>query len=216
MKRIGIIDYGSGNIFSLVKAFQHLGFQTEVLDRPEHLIHCSNLVLPGVGAFQTVMQKLQTSGLIDAVCTIIDKDRPLLAICVGMQILFESGQEFGNHAGLGVIDGIVKKIPKTDTLGHKLLVPHIGWSETWPTNSGCEQKNYDIDVFSELEVPKQFYYLHSYSAISVQKCAITAETSYGGHPITAAVQRGNLFGTQFHPEKSGSAGLNLLKNFAMI
>jgi glutamine amidotransferase len=216
MKRIGIIDYGSGNIFSLVRAFKHLGFQTEVLDRPEHLAHCTNLVLPGVGAFQTVMQKLQTSGLIDAVHTIIKQDRPLLAICVGMQILFESGQEFGNHAGLGVIDGVVKKIPETDIFGHKLLVPHIGWSETWRTKSGCEQINYDIDIFSQLDVPKNFYYLHSYSAVSDQKCTIAAETNYGGHVITAAIQRGNLFGTQFHPEKSGSAGLNLLKNFAMV
>lgn len=216
MKRIGIIDYGSGNIFSLVKAFQHLGFQTEVLDRPEHLAQCNNLVLPGVGAFQTVMKKLQTSGLVDAVQTTIKQDRPLLAICVGMQILFESGQEFGNHAGLGVIDGIVKKIPEKDVFGNKLLVPHIGWSETWPTYNVSCQKNSQIDIFSQFNVSENFYYLHSYSAISVQKGILAAETSYGGHHITAAIQRGNLYGTQFHPEKSGLAGLNLLKNFAMV
>lgn len=211
MKKIGIIDYGSGNIFSLLKAFQHLEFPTEVIDVPDKLPDCSHLVIPGVGAFRNAMDRLSERGFTGSIKQESQKGKPLLAICVGMQILFETSEEFGHHSGLGLIRGTVTKIPNTDRFGNVSLVPHVGWSET-RCNINC-LANSKFDLFLNMSTITKFYYLHSYSAKPVCERSVIASTIYGGNAITAAVQKENVFGTQFHPEKSGLAGLKVLENF---
>lgn len=214
MQNIGIIDYGSGNIFSLLKAFQHLGFRTEVSSNPTKVTDFSHLVIPGVGAFSSAMELLCTGGFIDPIHDAIKRGTPILAICVGMQILFDSSEEFGHHEGLGLISGNVSRISETDHYGNLLPVPHIGWSETFCNKYSVTQGKFDL--FRGLENTQKFYYLHSYAANVVDEGAIIAKTLYGGLPIVAAVQLGNVFGTQFHPEKSASAGLHLLRNFGSM
>ena len=214
MRKIGIIDYGSGNIFSLHKAFQNLEFKTEVSSNPTRISDFSHLVIPGVGAFSSAMELLCTRGFIDPIHDAIKRGTPILAICVGMQILFDSSEEFGHHRGLGLISGNVLRISETDHYGNILPVPHIGWSATFCNKNRVSQRKYDL--FRGLESTQKFYYLHSYAANVVDEDAIIAQTLYGGFPIIAAVQRVYVFGTQFHQEKSASAGLHVLRNFGSM
>ena len=214
MQKIGIIDYGSGNIFSLLKAFQHLEFNTEVSSSPKKVSEFSHVVIPGVGAFSSAMDLLYAGGFVDSIHDAIERGNPILAICVGMQILFDSSEEFGHHRGLGLISGNVLRISETDHYGNILPVPHIGWSATVWDEYHANQREYDL--FRGLENTQKFYYLHSYAANVGDEDAIIAQTFYGGLPIVAAVQRENVFGTQFHPEKSASAGLHVLRNFGSM
>lgn len=195
---IAIIDYNAGNIFSVKNALDFLGFECALTSDPEIIASADAIILPGVGAFPAAMQMLNASGLTEIICTEARK-KPFLGICLGMQLLFERGFEFGETAGLGLIPGYVGKIEEKD-----LIVPHMGWNQ--------------LEIMQKSPLLGQssyVYFVHSYKAF----CAdgnIIASCGYGSR-IPALVTDGHtVFGAQFHPEKSGAAGLEILKRFGEL
>lgn len=198
---IGIIDYGLGNLRSVLGAVEKLGHAGTVSADASVLAGCEKLILPGVGAFGDGMGKLAGRGLIDPLTNLVRLERkPILGICLGFQLLAETSEEFGAHEGLGWIPGHVKRIRPTE---HTLRVPHVGWNDFNITG--------DCVLFDDVPDPALFYFVHSYHLETDP--AITVGTCDYGAPLCAAVQAGNVFGTQFHPEKSQQHGLKVLQNF---
>lgn len=199
---VGIIDYGVGNLFSLCSSFQAIGEEAFVSGDPERLKQADRLVLPGVGAFEDAAKKLRDSGMADFVRAQAAEGKPLLGICLGMQLLFEKSYEYGEHEGLGLLKGQV--IPMEGRIPVELKIPHMGWNQL------------DVKQGRLLEaVNGEFvYFVHSYYADGCGD-SLSAVTEYGA-PITAAVEQGNIFGCQFHPEKSGNVGLRILRAFCAL
>lgn len=205
---VAIIDYGVGNLFSLHASFQAVGQPSVVTSDPAAIAAASHVILPGVGAFADAAAKLRASGLDEVVRGEIKKGKPVMGICLGMQLLFEKSYEYGEHAGLGLIPGAV--CPLADDLQDpSLKVPHIGWNAM---NIVPGREN--DPLFRYVKNGEYVYYVHSYYA---KNCAAsTLATSEYSIPVTGAVRSGNVYGTQFHPEKSGDTGLRLLKAFAEL
>ena len=197
---IGIVDYGVGNLFSLKSSFAVLGEEVEICSTASRLAEADRIVLPGVGAFGDAIKKLVDSGLADAVKEEVKKGKPLLGICLGMQLLFDDSYEYGYHKGLGLIKGSVK--PLADYISPDLKIPHIGW------NALTIKEN---PLFKYIKNGDFVYFVHSYAAMDCDSVIATAEY---GIDVTAAVSDGVVFGCQFHPEKSGEVGLKILKAFA--
>jgi glutamine amidotransferase len=194
---ITIVDYGSGNLRSVQKAFEKLGTPAAITSDPAAVAAAERLVLPGVGAFGDAMRELTARGLVEPIVAHLRADRPFLGICMGLQLLFETGLEGGRHAGLGVLPGEVVRFD----LPAGLKVPHMGWNAvTW---QGDWRPGSDGE---------HFYFVHAYHARPTDTSVIAATADYGG-PFSAAVRRGRLFATQFHPEKSQAAGLRLLSGW---
>lgn len=198
---VGIIDYGVGNLFSLKSSFAFLGIDTDIVKNEAQALRCDRLILPGVGAFGDAAAALHGTGLDTTVKKAAENGVPLLGICLGMQLLFEESLEFGTHEGLGLIPGKVVSI-KPLINGNK--IPHIGWNS-------LEFANADNGLYKYTENGEYVYFVHSFHAECPQKY-ITAKTEYGSY-LTASVRNENVFGAQFHPEKSGDAGLKMLKSF---
>ena len=194
-----LIDYGVGNLYSVEKAVAAVGGEVRITSSAEDLQKADRLILPGVGAFGDCMKNLEETGLIPTICEQIRQKKFLLGICVGLQILFESSEESPNVSGLGIFKGRVKKINADN-----LKIPHMGWNSVKSKNSS--------KLMRELKETPYFYFVHSYHAVPTEESLISATTSYG-EEITAAIERENIFATQFHPEKSGDVGLKILKNF---
>lgn len=194
---IGIIDYGAGNLFSLKNALDFLELKNIITSSAEELKDVDQLILPGVGAFPDAMRMLERSGLTQ---TIIEESakKPLLGICLGMQLLFDYGYEFEKVKGLGLIPGEVNHI-----MAPGLKIPHMGWSDVKIENE-CE-------LSKGINIGDRFYYVHSYKAVT-EKQYVSVYSEYGEY-IPGLVFKGNVYGTQFHPEKSGEIGLKLLQNF---
>jgi len=203
---IGIIDYGVGNLFSLKSSLAYLGCDIIVTKDAEVLKRCDKIILPGVGAFEDAIQKLNETGLIPLIREELEKGKPMLGICLGMQLLFEKSFEYGEHKGLGLIPGAVMPIPKNlNDLenGEILKIPHIGWNQL--------NIKKDDPLFSKLPEENYVYFVHSFYATGCQD-NLLAVADYGVE-IAAVVRKGSLYGTQFHPEKSGQTGLNILRAF---
>ena len=198
---IAVIDYGVGNLFSLSSSLKALGANTVITGDPETIKKADKLILPGVGAFGDAARKLEANSLDKIIKEEALSGKPLLGICLGMQLLFDKSFEYGEHSGLGLIDGEV--VPLKDSLPPHLKIPHIGWN-------ALEFKN-ESPLFKYINNGDFVYFVHSFYAKTDDKSLI-AVTDYG-KPITAAVQRGNIYGCQFHPEKSGGTGLKILKAF---
>ena len=198
---VGIIDYGVGNLFSLRSSFAAIGVEAFVSGDPAELAKADRLILPGVGAFGDAARKLRESGLDAFVKEQAASGKPLMGICLGMQLLFEKGYEYGEHEGLGILKGQV--VAMSGKLPSDLKIPHMGWNGLKLTKAA-----------RLLEEGSYVYFVHSFYA---ENCAdsIAAVTDYG-IPITAAVERDNIFGCQFHPEKSGNVGLEILKKFCEV
>ena len=205
MKKIVVLDYGLGNVRSVANALRTIGASPEISHDPDALSGADGLVIPGVGAFPRAMENLTQTGLIPRITAFVTSGRPVLGICVGMQVLFDYGLEFGNTPGLGLIAGSVEKIPVPPSEGR---LPHIAWSTVTATPLGRRTL---LAGMADHEM--RFYFVHSYAAVGVPETALVASADYLGHRITAAVQHDNVFATQFHPEKSGPSGLRLLANF---
>ena len=201
---IAVVDYGVGNLYSLTGSLKYLGLETVVTSSPDDLERADKIILPGVGAFGDAARKLRESGVTDALYKQVALKKPLLGICLGMQLLFEGSTEYGYTEGLSLIPGMVREIPQ-DKIA-PLKVPHMGW------NSLVFKA--ESPVFKYVSEGERVYYVHSYYAAD---CAqyVTATSQYGME-ITGAVQKDNVFGTQFHPEKSSRTGLAILKNFAEL
>jgi len=207
--RVTVIDYGAGNLLSVARALRHCGADVIVSDRADDIGAADRLVLPGVGAFGDCMRGLNERDLVAPVLRFAETERPFLGICVGMQIMMELGEEFGEHRGLGLLPGKVSAMPRTDVDGKVLRLPHIGWTPLVAA-PGREW----IGTFLEPLAPGDAcYFVHSFAVVTEEPSDRLALCSYGGHDITAAVNRGNLSGCQFHPEKSGAAGLEVLSCF---
>ena len=199
---VGIIDYGVGNLFSLQSSFQTIGEAAFVSSDPAELRKADRLVLPGVGAFEDAAAKLRASGLDGFVRQQAAAGKPLLGICLGMQMLFEKSFEYGEHEGLGLLKGQV--VPMAGKIDPTLKIPHMGWN-------ALEVKQGRLLA----EVDGQYvYFVHSFYAEGCE-ASLAAVTEYG-IPITAAVEQGNIFGCQFHPEKSGNVGLSILRKFCNL
>lgn len=201
---IAVVDYGVGNLYSLTGSLKYLGLETVVTSSPDDFERADKIILPGVGAFGDAARKLRESGVTDALYKQVALKKPLLGICLGMQLLFEGSTEYGYTQGLSLIPGTVREIPQ-DKIA-PLKVPHMGW------NSLVFKA--ESPVFKYVSEGERVYYVHSYYAAD---CAqyVTATSQYGME-ITGAVQKDNVFGTQFHPEKSGDTGLRILKAFAEL
>lgn len=204
---IAIVDYGVGNLFSLKSSFAYIGEEAIVTGDEKCIGACDRIILPGVGAFGDAADKLRTTGLDQVVIREADKGKPLLGICLGMQLLFDRSLEYGSHMGLGLIPGEV--VPMRGVVPDAYKVPHIGWNALhFPKDKPRSA------LYKNINDGDHVYFVHSYYAA---KCAqwISAETEYGTL-ITASAENKNVFGTQFHPEKSGPVGLKILKAFCEI
>ena len=202
---IAIVDYGVGNLFSLESSFAYIGKEAKLMSDPDEIRAADRIILPGVGAFEDAAKKLRASGLDKVVIEEAKAGKPLLGICLGMQMLFEKSFEYGEHEGLGLIKGSVRAMK--DVVPTELKIPQIGWNSL----SFCGEKN---ELFKYLKEGDFVYFVHSYHATECDEALIA--TSEYGVPITAAVAMGNVYGTQFHPEKSGEVGLNILRAFCEI
>lgn len=201
-----IVDYGMGNIRSIRNAIAYLGGEAKVSSDPAEIIGSSKLILPGVGSFRRAMQNIRGNNLLPALHeTVRGRGVPVLGICLGMQLLASSGDEDGPTEGLGWIDGNVTRF-KFDAAS--VRVPHIGFNDVKATSPGSR-------IFGSLEEQSDFYFVHSYHLVCENESDIAAYSDYHG-PFTAAVERGNIFGTQFHPEKSQANGLTLLNQFLRL
>jgi glutamine amidotransferase len=202
---IAIVDYGVGNLYSLQCSLRHIGEECAVTADPKALEAADGIILPGVGAFGDAIAKLRKDGLDQVVYKLAKSGKPLLGICLGMQLLYEASNEYGLHAGLGLVHGQVQSLEKA--LGkEKLKVPHMGWNDL------AFRKDSPLLKYSK--EGDYVYYVHSFYAMATGETV--ASSHYGAVELTGAVQCENVYGTQFHPEKSGSVGLNILRAFADI
>jgi imidazole glycerol-phosphate synthase subunit HisH len=211
--RVTILDYGMCNMLNVVRAFKHIDADVLVTDSAAEAAGADRLVVPGVGAFKDSLAAIVERGYDDAIRRYVDTNRPFLGICVGMQMLFEASDEFGTHKGLGILEGRVKEIPKTSSIGAAQKVPHIGWSKLSQAASG---KTWANSILSDHPVEEAVYFVHSFAAVPSCANDRLADVSYGGFSICAAVQRNNLTAVQFHPERSGEGGLNILRKFVQL
>jgi len=202
---IGIVDYNMGNLASVINAFSIMGESVAVESNPNNLDKYEKLILPGVGAFGDAMEHLKSNGMDSAIREYDSLDRPLLGICLGMQLLFESSEEFGDSNGLGLIEGEVVAFDESK-FDHKLKVPHMGWNELFV------QK--ETPIFQGLDRDFYLYFVHSFHAKCDDKYAI-GKTHYG-YEFTSAVQKNNIYGIQPHPEKSHKNGLKIIENFVKL
>lgn len=204
---IAIIDYGVGNIFSLESSFRYIGQEAVLTSNPAVIEQADKLILPGVGAFGDAAEKLRESGMAEVVLAEAAKGKPLLGICLGMQLLFEKSFEYGEHAGLSLIPGEIVTMEGVVPVDYK--VPHIGWNELhFPKN---KEKS---PIFKYLEEGDFVYFVHTYYGTNCEESTI-AVTEYGAE-LTAAVARDNVYGVQFHPEKSGETGMKILLAFCEL
>jgi len=199
----GVIDYGVGNLYSLLCSLRYLGADAVITSDPRTLRDCRRIILPGVGAFRDAANKLRGTGLADFVVEEARRGKPLLGVCLGMQLLFEKSYEFGEHDGLSLLPGAVR--PIRDYIPRGLKIPHIGWNALTLTGNATPLLKY-------IRGGESVYFVHSYHAADCDGC-VTATAEYG-EELTAAVGRDNVMGTQFHPEKSGDVGLNILRAFS--
>lgn len=206
---VHVLDYGVGNLFSISNALRVCGAETVLASGPGDLKGAGRIILPGVGAFGPAMRSLAERNLVEAVRERVRDGLPLLGICLGMQMLFDASEEFGEHEGLGLVPGQVKTIPQATPEGAPLRIPHIGWNRIRSVSpSGWRE-----GLFADLAEGQAFYFVHSLTAWPDDEGHRLADSAYGGHRISAAVQNGNVCGVQFHPEKSGPAGLSVLRRF---
>lgn len=203
---IAIIDYDMGNLKSVAKAFEKVSAEARVTREAKDILDSSHVVLPGVGAFRDCMKNLEDYGLIDPILKAVSSGKPFLGICLGLQLLFETGEEFGIHEGLGVIKGKVVRFPSgMKSGGDELKVPHMGWNQA---NIQKESR-----LLKGLPDSTYFYFVHSYYAAPTDNSVVLTKTGYGVE-FASAIEKDNVAACQFHPEKSQSAGLKILENFS--
>jgi len=202
---IGVVDYGMGNLKSVGNACDFLGIPSRILKKPDELTACSHCIVPGVGAFKEAMVNLERGGWLDVLrLWALQDQRPILGICLGMQLFADQSEEFGLHEGLKWIPGEVKRIVPED---RSYRIPHMGWNDV--------QVVRDSVLYRDIPADSDFYFVHSYHFICLEDHHLTGTCMYGGR-VTASIERDNIFAVQFHPEKSGPAGLQLLRNFSAI
>jgi glutamine amidotransferase len=213
-KRITLLDYGMCNMLNVARAFENSGAQLHITEDPADVASADRLVVPGVGAFQDSIHEVTTRGFGDAIRRYAETGRPLLGICVGMQILFDASEEFGEHKGLGILPGRVQAVPNRTTAGEPQRVPHIGWNHLVEPESGRDWQGTLLQPLKGAH--PAVYFVHSFAAQPADPADRLADCIYGGHRVCAAIQRGNVMATQFHPERSGETGLAVVRHFVSL
>lgn len=209
-KVVHIVNYGIGNLYSAVRAVEKVGGEARLTSDPAEIASADRLLLPGVGAFASCANTLRSTGLAEPVVAFAATGRPFMGICVGMQLLFDYGLEFGKHTGLGLIAGHVERIPAQDAAGSR-KVPHIGWSGL---SIPAGRKDWNGTILEGIAPDEDAaYFVHSYNCVPDDPSSRLAEADYDGFSITAAVARDNIVGCQFHPEKSAEVGLRIIARF---
>lgn len=207
---VAVVDYGIGNLFSVQRALEHCGAAAILSSDPEFIRRAPRLLLPGVGAFGDGMAELKSRGLDEALRDAARQGTPLLGICLGMQLLLDESEEFGLTSGLGLVPGRVVPIPATTVAGKPQKIPHIGWNElVLPAG----RENWQGTPLADLPLATAVYFVHSFMARPAESAHRVADCLYGGHAVSAVIGRENVFGCQFHPEKSGELGLKVLRRF---
>lgn len=210
--KISIIDLGVGNMLSLSRAFERCGAEVSLVSNASDVFGAQKLVLPGVGAFASGMRAIKSLNLIDVLKEVALKEEiPILGICLGMQLLMEKSAEFGLHEGLGIIPGSVVPIKSKSITGDRLRVPNIGWSPIKVLEN--QEAN---QLLKGIDQEESFYFVHSYTAIPKDSQNRVADCVYGGHQLSAIINKNIVFGCQFHPEKSGEVGLKMLENYIFL
>lgn len=212
---ITILDYGMCNLLNVARAFEHQGATVHITESPQEAATAARLVVPGVGAFKDSVAEVRRRGFDDVIARYVSTGRPFLGICVGMQMLFDGSEEFGDHAGLGILGGQVRAIPKLSVDGQPQRVPHIGWNALVPGAPGRSWQGTLLDPLDPGLAPAM-YFVHSFAAQPALDSDRLADCLYGGHRICAAVQRDNVMATQFHPERSASLGLDVVRRFLTL
>jgi len=208
-----VIDYGIGNLLSVQRGLEYCGADVKVTANKDLIMAASRIVLPGVGAFSDGMDGLNSSGLNEVVCDFAAKGKPLLGICLGMQMLLDESEEFGLSRGLGLIPGRVIPIPSLNIDNKKQKIPHIGWSALTLPES---REKWSGTLLNNITPGEVVYFVHSFMAETLTTEHRIANCLYGGIKISAVIGSGNVIGCQFHPEKSGKVGLKILKNFVNL
>ncbi|WP_033068656.1 imidazole glycerol phosphate synthase subunit HisH [Thalassospira australica] len=211
MAELVIVNYDAGNIRSVERAVSVCGGTPVLSSDPEVISSANLLILPGVGAFGKCISALRSKNLDKPILDYVRSGKPILGICVGMQMLFDGSWEFGFHKGLGLIPGEVKRVPEESADGTSHRVPHVTWQELEP-----KHQPWDDSVLDGIHFGASCYFIHSYAAFVKDENDVLATCSYNGVELCAAVRRGNLYGLQFHPEKSGSVGLKIISNFISL
>jgi len=206
-KKVAIIDYGVGNILSIQNAIRFNGFDPIITSKPELIEKSTHIILPGVGAFPAAMEKLKKLNLIDPIQSFKEKGKFILGICLGMQLLFSKSEEFKNTEGLKLIEGDIVKLDKFDNYNN-IKLPNIGWRKL-----DTDSSNNKIELLTNIKNNSQFYFVHSYALKEISKNVKIIKSSYGNINFPAIVKENNIFGCQFHPEKSRENGLKLINNF---
>jgi len=208
LKNIVIIDYGLSNLFSVKHACSHFGFNATIVSDRNRLENADAIILPGVGAFGKAMENLNQLDMVEPLKDFVASGKPLLGICLGLQLLFEESEEFGNHKGLGFIKGVIKKFPKENKNGELLKVPYIGWNQIYRSVN-----NWKNTPLKDLMNREYMYFVHSYYAFPENKEDILSLAKYGNIEFCSSIKRDNILATQFHPEKSADSGLSIYKNW---
>lgn len=212
MSKVVVIDYGIGNLLSVTRAFEAVGVEVQLTNQHRSIAAADRLVVPGVGAFGDGMRGLHQRDLVDPIREFTTKGRPFLGICLGMQLMLDESEEFGLHAGLGLIPGRIVQAPTVDPAGRPVKVPHIGWNALQPG----QRNDWDGTILQGIPAGAACYFVHSFMAVPHDPAALLAKCTYSGYPITAVVAQNYLYGCQFHPEKSGTVGLKILENFIRL
>ena len=210
--KVTLLDYGMCNMLNVARAFQHAGADLTVTEDPKVALAAERLVVPGVGAFSDSMTEVRARGHDDAIRSFVEGGRPMLGICVGMQILFEGSDEFGQAEGLGLIGGWIRAVPMKSVDDVAQRVPHIGWNNlVLPRETN---RSWDATILEGIASDRSaVYFVHSFAAVPSDPADRLADFDYGGHRLNAAIKRDNVTATQFHPERSGTVGIEMLRQF---
>jgi glutamine amidotransferase len=212
MTEVVVIDYGLGNLHSVQRGLEQCGATVTVTADPMRILAAPRVVLPGVGAFGNAMHELKQLGLVEVVRSVAASGKPLLGICLGMQLLLDESEEFGTHRGLSIIPGRVVAMPVTTVEGYAQKIPHIGWNALLP----AEGSHWRDSVLVNVKEGEAVYFVHSFMAQPHSAADRLAECAFGGHRVAATICRGKVIGCQFHPEKSGKVGLAILSAFCAL
>lgn len=213
MSSVVVVDYGIGNLFSVRSALEHCGATVTMTSDPHQILSAPRVVLPGVGAFADGMQGLEDRGLTPVIREYAGSGKPLLGICLGMEMLADLSEEFGEHAGLGIIPGRVVPIPRTRIDGTPHKIPHIGWASLEHPGLGSD---WNGSILAGVKQGEAVYLVHSYTLMPENDQDRLADCFYNGRRIAAAIRKGQVYGCQFHPEKSGRVGIRILDHFLSI